>query len=52
MNINENITTVEARILIKTVSELARGLAFTRLEFQQIANICSKCIDRIEKEGE
>lgn len=51
MNINENITPVEARTLIQVVTELAKGCAFTKLEFQQIASVCNKCIDRLEKEG-
>lgn len=46
MNINENISTAEARVLIKIVTELAKGCSFTKLEFQQIASICNKCIDR------
>lgn len=50
MNINENISIVEARKLIEIVSTLAKGCAFTKLEFQQIASICNKCIDRLEKE--
>lgn len=49
-NLNENITVVEARQLIEIVSTLARGCAFTKLEFQQIASICNKCIDRLESE--
>ena len=50
MNMNENINVVEARQLIEIVSALARGLAFTRLEFHQIASICNKCMDRLESE--
>lgn len=38
-NVNENITVVEARKLIEIVSILAKGCAFTKLEFQQIASI-------------
>lgn len=50
-NLNENITPVEARKLIEIVSTLAKGCAFTKLEFQQIASICNKCIDRLEEKG-
>ena len=50
-NLNENISITEARTLIQIVDTLARGCAFTKLEFQQIASICNKCIDRMEAEG-
>ena len=50
MNINENISMIEARQLIEIVSTLARGLSFTKIEFQQIASICNKCLDRLERE--
>ena len=51
MNMDKNISAVEARILIGVVLILAKGRAFTKLEFKQIASICNKCIDRLEKEG-
>lgn len=50
-NPNENISVKEARTLLQVVSALAKGCAFTKLEFQQIASICNKCIDRMEQEG-
>lgn len=50
-NLLENISTVEAGKLIEVVSTLARGCAFTKLEFHQIIAVCKKCIDRLE-EGE
>lgn len=49
-NINENIGAKEARLLIEMVSTLAKGCAFTYLEFQQIASICNNCISRLEQE--
>lgn len=50
-NLLENISTVEAGKLIEVVSTLAKGCAFTKLEFHQIIAVCKKCIDRLE-EGE
>ncbi len=47
---NKNITMVQARQLMEMVAPLAKGCAFTNLEFMQIANICNKCIDRVEGE--
>ena len=47
-NINENISMEEARKLIEIVTILSKGCAFTKLEFQQIASICNKCIDRLD----
>lgn len=49
-NNNENIGVKEARILIKTVSVLAKGHSFTYFEFQLIALICNNCILRLEQE--
>lgn len=50
-NLNERISMVEARQLMEIVTTLARGCAFTKLEFAQIASVCNKCIDRLEKDG-
>lgn len=49
-NMNENISVVEARKLIEIVTTLAKGLAFKKYEFHQIASVCNKCIDRLELE--
>ena len=50
-NLCENIDMVEARKLIELVTTLAKGCCFTKLEFQQIASICNKCIDRLIGSG-
>lgn len=50
-NINDNISVKEARMLIEVITTLAKGCAFTKLEFQQIASVCNKCIDRLDKES-
>ena len=50
-NLCENIDMVEARKLIEIVTTLAKGCCFTKLEFQQIASICNKCIDRLIGSG-
>lgn len=49
-NVNERISMVEARQLIEIVTRLANGCAFTKLELYQIASVCNKCIDRLERE--
>jgi hypothetical protein len=51
-NLLENISVKEARALIEVVTALAKGCAFTKLEFQQIASICNKCIDRMMNDRE
>lgn len=52
MNLNEQITPVEARQILEVVTPLARNCVFTRLDFMRIFNICLDCIDRQEhKEG-
>lgn len=50
INLNERISTVEARKLLEIVTLLARSCAFTKLEFQQIASVCNNAIDRLESE--
>lgn len=48
VNLNDNINVVEARIIIETVTILAKSCAFTRLEAMKISKVCQDCCDRLE----
>lgn len=43
---NETITTREARLLLETVTPLAKSLCFTKKEMLEILQICDKVLDR------
>ena len=49
VNLNDNINVVEARIIIETVTILAKSCAFTRLEALRIAKVCKDCCNRLER---
>lgn len=49
VNLNDNINVVEARIIIETVTILAKSCAFTRLEALRIAKVCNDCCNRLER---
>lgn len=48
---DEKMTVVDARKLLKIMSDCCKGLIFTKDEISQIAKICLKAIERTEREG-